>query len=185
MRSSPHVRFAAAMSAISCCRSGGIRGRPRGFDLMRQKSRYRCRCQQTSVSGRTIVNTSRHAMARDSRAKVSAVVGAFGRTPTFDVAGELLAQEGVLSRQVAPRPEGRSDQPREIKKQGERRLNQRSKDGVSGRHRRMIFGCALLGKGYTLRRNIRIVGAVREAGGSHNVPAMSTAGPFIWPIVFE
>ena len=39
MRSSPRVRFAAAMSAIGCCSSDVMRGRPRGFDLMRQKSR--------------------------------------------------------------------------------------------------------------------------------------------------
>lgn len=64
MRSSPHVRFAAAMSAISCCRSGGIRGRPRGFDLMRQKSRYWVRCLHSTLTRMISENTAADSFRR-------------------------------------------------------------------------------------------------------------------------
>ncbi len=65
IRSSPHVRFAATISPISRCRSGGIRGRPRGRDCRRQNNRKPLRCQRTSVSGFTTVRTRRHSISRD------------------------------------------------------------------------------------------------------------------------
>jgi hypothetical protein len=67
MRSSPHVRLAVVISAMSCRSSTGIRGRPRGRDFACQKRRHRFRCHRTSVSGRTIVSSSRQATNRDSR----------------------------------------------------------------------------------------------------------------------
>jgi hypothetical protein len=54
MRSSPHVRFATAIVAISRCTSRAIAGRPGVRDFQRQNSRNPCRCQRISVSGFTI-----------------------------------------------------------------------------------------------------------------------------------
>jgi len=66
IRSSPQVRFAAAMSAIKCRRSAGNRGRPRGIDFHRQNSRNPLRCHRMSVSGFTTVRSRRQSMRRDS-----------------------------------------------------------------------------------------------------------------------
>jgi hypothetical protein len=56
MRSSPHVRFAAAIVAISRCTSGEIAGRPGVRDFQRQNSWNPFRCHRISVSGFTITN---------------------------------------------------------------------------------------------------------------------------------
>ena len=56
IRSSPHVRFAAAIVAINCCTSAGTRGRPRDLDFQRQNRRNPFRCQRISVSGFTMIN---------------------------------------------------------------------------------------------------------------------------------
>jgi hypothetical protein len=56
MRSSPHVRFAAAIVAMSCYRSAGIGGRPGAHDFQRQNNRNLFRCQRMSVSGFTTVS---------------------------------------------------------------------------------------------------------------------------------
>jgi hypothetical protein len=56
MRSSPHVRFAAAIVAISRCTSGEIAGRPGKRDYQRQNNRNPCRCQRISVSGFTMTS---------------------------------------------------------------------------------------------------------------------------------
>ena len=53
----------------------------------------------------------RHDARQQGEGDAGAVVGAFRPTLTFDVAGELLTQEEVLGRQVAPRSEDRSEQP--------------------------------------------------------------------------
>ena len=66
IRSSPHVRFAVAMSAISRCRSAGNRGRPRGLDFHRQNNWKPFRCHRMSVSGLTTINRRRHSISRDS-----------------------------------------------------------------------------------------------------------------------
>jgi hypothetical protein len=56
MRSSPHVRFDAAIIAISRCTSTGIVGRPGARDVQRQNSRKPFRCQRISVSGFTMTS---------------------------------------------------------------------------------------------------------------------------------
>jgi hypothetical protein len=66
IRSSPHVRFAVAMSAISRCRSAGTRGRPRARDFHRQNNRNPFRCHRISVSGFTIVRMRRQSISHDS-----------------------------------------------------------------------------------------------------------------------
>ena len=54
--------------------------------------------------------------AREQReGDAGGVVGSLRSTLTFEVAGELLAQEEVLGRQVPPRSEGRSEQPQKVK----------------------------------------------------------------------
>lgn len=68
MRSSPQVRFWVA--AMSRRTSVGMRGRPRRRDFSRQKRRKRSRCHRTSVSGRTIVKSSRHSTNCDRRTSV-------------------------------------------------------------------------------------------------------------------
>ena len=65
IRSSPHVRFAAAMSAINRRSSAGSRGRPPGEDFHRQNSRKPVRCHRMSVSGFTTVRTRRQSISRD------------------------------------------------------------------------------------------------------------------------
>ena len=65
IRSSPHVRFAAAMSAINWRSSAGSRGRPPGVDFHRQNSRKPVRCHRMSVSGFTTVRTRRQSISRD------------------------------------------------------------------------------------------------------------------------
>ena len=95
MRSSPHVRLAVVISAMSCRSSTGIRGRPRGHDFACQKRRYRFRCHRTSV--------------RSLRSDLA-----------FDVTGELLPQEQVLGPESRAGSEGQSKQPQQVNNQGER-----------------------------------------------------------------
>ena len=59
IRSSPQVRFAAAIVAINCCKSAGIGGRPRARDFQRHHNRNPCRCQRMRVSGFTTVSKLR------------------------------------------------------------------------------------------------------------------------------
>jgi hypothetical protein len=56
IRSSPHVRFAAAIVAISRCTFTGIAGRPGARDFQRQNNRNAFRCQRISVSGFTMTS---------------------------------------------------------------------------------------------------------------------------------
>jgi hypothetical protein len=60
IRSSPHVRFAAAMVGTSCRRSAGIGERPGTLDFQRQNTLNSFRCQRVSVSSLTIVSRRRH-----------------------------------------------------------------------------------------------------------------------------
>src|SRR5215467_8416734 len=60
MRSSPQVAFSNAISRISCRMFLGKRGLPVGLDFQRQNSRNPFWCQWTSVSGVTLISTSRH-----------------------------------------------------------------------------------------------------------------------------
>jgi len=79
IRSWPHPRFAAAMSAINCRRSAGNRGRPRGLDFHRQNSRNPFRCHRMSVSGFTTVRSRRRSISRDSAASVTRVASSARR----------------------------------------------------------------------------------------------------------
>ena len=66
IRSSPHVRFAAAVSAMIVCNPAGTRGRLRDRDLRRRNNWNPFRCQRINVSGLTTVRTRRHSISRDS-----------------------------------------------------------------------------------------------------------------------
>ena len=83
IRSSPHVQFAAAMSAINSRRSAGNRGRPPGDDLQRQNSRKPFRCHRTSVSGLTTVRTRRQSINCDSATSALRVASSAGRGLTW------------------------------------------------------------------------------------------------------
>ena len=78
IRSSPQVTLLAHMSAISFCRSAGIRGRPRALDFHLQNSRKPFRCQRIKVSGLTTVRASRHANNLESNTRVN-LADAFAR----------------------------------------------------------------------------------------------------------
>jgi hypothetical protein len=60
-RSSPHVGFSFAISAISFWDSAGTGGRPRGFDFHLPNSHKPFQCHRMKVSGSTMVRASRHA----------------------------------------------------------------------------------------------------------------------------
>jgi hypothetical protein len=79
MRSSPHERFAAAMSAINRRRSADNWGRPRGNDFHRQNSRKPFRCHRMSVSGLTTLRTRRQSISRDSARSVIRVASSARR----------------------------------------------------------------------------------------------------------
>jgi len=84
------VRFAAAMSAMSCWSSVGIGGRPRRRDFQRQNSRKVSRCHRTNLSGRTIVSgvvgrcvrvsTRAGSAGTDSRPRAASETGTSGPT---------------------------------------------------------------------------------------------------------
>jgi hypothetical protein len=82
IRSSPHVTFAVAIVVMSRRTSTGTRGRPRAFDLHRQKSRNPLRCQRISVSGFTMVSTAFQSMKRASRTRVTRVASFARRART-------------------------------------------------------------------------------------------------------
>src|SRR5207247_8808777 len=54
-------------------RSAGSRGLPRGFDVHLQKSRKAFRCQETKVSGLTMIKTFFHANNLETKTSVSRV----------------------------------------------------------------------------------------------------------------
>ena len=60
------VRFAAAIAAISRCRSAGNRGLPRGLDFQRQNNWKPFRCHRMSVAGFTTVRIGRQSISHDS-----------------------------------------------------------------------------------------------------------------------
>jgi hypothetical protein len=84
IRSSPQVRFAAAIVAIDCCKSVGIGGRPGARDFQRQNNRNPFRCQRMSVSAFTTVSKWRHSRKRDK--------------PTRMIRVASLARRGFTSR---------------------------------------------------------------------------------------
>ena len=79
IRSSPHVGLARAIATISCWRFLGIRGRPRGRDVQRQKSRQPARCQRINVSGCTTVSTAFQSMTRARSTNATRVAGSARR----------------------------------------------------------------------------------------------------------
>jgi hypothetical protein len=103
IRSSPQVRLAVAIAAISRRRSAGVRGRPSPFDLHRHNNRKAFRCQRISVSGLTITSNCRQSTNRDNTTSVMRVASS---TPArlhlpLDIQLQLLAQQQVLRRQLA------------------------------------------------------------------------------------
>jgi hypothetical protein len=102
MRSSPHVRFDAAIVAISRCTSAGMRGRPGVRDFQRQNSRSPFRCQRISVSRFTRTSNDRHSRNRDKPARTIRVESSarWGFAPPFLVQGELFSQEQILGREL-------------------------------------------------------------------------------------
>jgi hypothetical protein len=88
------------MSAMSCCTSTGVQGRPRCRDFHRQKRRKRSRCHRTRVSGRTNrqelapVDKRREQNECDSRG----VVRAARSDLALDVTGKLFSEEEVFRR---------------------------------------------------------------------------------------
>jgi len=113
------VRFAAAMSAMSCWSSVGIGGRPRRRDFQRQNSRKVSRCHRTNLSGRTIVSgvvgrcvrvsTRAGSAGTDSRPRAASETGTSG--PTV-VAGHRRQRTPCGSREAivlcGPRGDGSS-----------------------------------------------------------------------------
>ena len=65
IRSSPQVRFAAAIVAINCCKSTGIGGRPDTRDFQRHHIRKPFDATRMSVSGLTTVSKCRHSTTVD------------------------------------------------------------------------------------------------------------------------
>jgi hypothetical protein len=128
MRSSPHVRFALAIAAISCCTSAGMRGRPSGRDFQRQNSRKASRCQRTSVSGlhnrqqRRPVNESREHHKREPRG----VGGAAGLRLAFDEQGQLFAQKQVLAGKPLVRVQGGPEKLKDIEEHIDHRDDHRT-----------------------------------------------------------
>jgi hypothetical protein len=90
IRSSPQVRFSAALRRIKRRTCVDIAGRSTGFDFQRQKRRKAARCQPINVAGLTITKAPRQSKKRaslDNTNRSAAVVGtdfsrALGITPT-------------------------------------------------------------------------------------------------------
>jgi hypothetical protein len=97
IRSSPHLRFAVAIVAISARRSAGIGGRPAGRDFQRQNSRKPCRCQRISVSGFTKVSKRRHSRIRDKATSVMRVASSAGAALPAVPGTTPIASEGTDS----------------------------------------------------------------------------------------
>jgi len=103
IRSSPHVRFAAAISAINCRRSAGTRGRPCGRDFHRQNKRNPLRCQRMSVFGLTTVMSWRQSISRDNAMSVSRVASSARRGLTCRSRYNATACAGTDSRRRVAR----------------------------------------------------------------------------------
>ena len=79
IRSSPQVRFSAAIRRIKRLTSPNTGGRPTGFDFQRQNRRNAARCQPINVAGLTITKALRQSKKRASlhnTNRSAAVVGA-------------------------------------------------------------------------------------------------------------
>src|ERR1700686_2919013 len=101
MRGAPQSWFSVLICLISARNSISIRGRPpREFDFQRQKRRKPVRCQCTSVSGRTIVTTSRingnhrYIWTRNQRSFVREMSSALHLTSQDH---QLMSERGILS----------------------------------------------------------------------------------------
>jgi hypothetical protein len=66
IRSSPQVRFSAAIQRIKRLASADITGRPAGFDFQHQKRRKAARCQPIDVAGLTMTKALRQSKRRPS-----------------------------------------------------------------------------------------------------------------------
>jgi hypothetical protein len=81
IRSSPQVRFSAAIRRIKRRTSADIAGRPTGLDFQRQKRRNAVRCHPIKVAGLTITKALRQSKKRASLDKTNrsaaAVAAAF------------------------------------------------------------------------------------------------------------
>ncbi len=66
IRSSPQVRFSAAIRRIKRLTSADTGGRPTGFDFQRQKRRNAARCQPINVTGLTTTKALRQSKKRAS-----------------------------------------------------------------------------------------------------------------------
>src|ERR1700751_829924 len=78
IRSSPRVRFSAAIRRIKHRTYADIAGRPTGFDFQGKNRRNAARCQPINVAGLTITNALRQSKKRASLDKTNrsaAVVG--------------------------------------------------------------------------------------------------------------
>ncbi len=112
IRSSPRVRFAVAISAISRWSCSGIRERPQRRDVQRQNSRKPCRCHRTSGSGCTTERMRRHSI---SRASATSVMG--WRRPGEVVcdsgrrlqSGPVLSARNIAEYNVQPSRQGMQD----------------------------------------------------------------------------
>src|SRR3954465_11535923 len=79
IRSSPQVRFSAAIRRINRLTSAATGGRPTGLDFQRQNRRNAARCQPINVAGLTMTNALRQSKKRaslDNTNRSAAVVGA-------------------------------------------------------------------------------------------------------------
>src|SRR5262245_52848207 len=79
IRSSPHMRLAAAISAINRRRLAGTCGRPGGLDSHRQNSPNPFRCHRINVSGLTTVRSWRHWIKRVSPTSASRIASSARR----------------------------------------------------------------------------------------------------------
>lgn len=103
----------------------GMRGLPRWRDFRRQNKRKRSRCHRTSVSGRTIVRSSRTDKLRQQNECDSRRVVCAARSDlAFDVTRKLLPEEEVLGRQLGTGPDHQPQQAHQVCEKGERRREQ-------------------------------------------------------------
>jgi hypothetical protein len=115
IRSSPQVRFLAAIAAISRCRSVGNRGCPRGLDFQRQNNWKPLRCHRMSVSGFTSIRMRPVDQPRQRHERnPSRMVSAARLHLPLHVQRQLLSQEQILGGESCMRSPCRRDQPKEI-----------------------------------------------------------------------
>lgn len=106
----PHVRFAAAMSAFSRLEVGGNpRPSPRlGLGAPEKATKISMPAYERVGTDNRQQLPPRDDARQQGEGDAGGVVRSLRPSLTFDVAGELLAQEEVLGGQVARRSESRS-----------------------------------------------------------------------------